>query len=178
MLHQIGGRRASGTLLADGRKPMDSYSTDSDTLAWLPQISCSLDTADNQPDRLPIPELTVDRLGEMDRFDYSTTTISHNGKLGDRTPVRHLGWLPGQPISLSVTGRITIAVEHPQGDCQVGTLGHLRLPAIIRHRCGIEPGQRLLVATSKQHRVLLVYPFPILDEALAELHNQTRGSIQ
>lgn len=48
--------------------------------------------------------------------------------------------------------------------------GHLRLPAAIRHRCGLVTGDRLLLAADPSTAELRIYPPAILDELITRHH--------
>ncbi|KZM75466.1 hypothetical protein AWN90_18980 [Nocardia terpenica] len=124
-----------------------------------------------------MPELMIGT-GAMNRFEYSVAVICCHGQVGDRAAVKRLGWLPEQPISLTVAGRTAVAFEHSDGGFRVDHDGHLRLPAVIRHRCGIEPGDRLLIAASVPGRLLLIYPLVVIDQALSTLHEQATSTVR
>jgi bifunctional DNA-binding transcriptional regulator/antitoxin component of YhaV-PrlF toxin-antitoxin module len=51
--------------------------------------------------------------------------------------------------------------EH--GTFHVTGQGHLRIPAALRHRCGLEPGDRVLLAADPRQRQLVAYPPAALD---------------
>ena len=59
----------------------------------------------------------------------------------------------------------------PDGEFQVTGQGHLRLPALIRHRCGLEPGDRVLLAADPRQRQLVLYPPAVLDDLTAQKHH-------
>jgi hypothetical protein len=122
--------------------------------------------------RLPVPDLPVFDADETDLFYYGITTICCHGQLGDRMPIRLLGWVPGHPVTWTVVGRIAEATEGTSGGTPIGRHGHLRLPAIVRHQCRIERGDRLLVAATPEARILLVYPLAAVHQTLAHLHQQ------
>lgn len=142
-------------------------------ISWPGQLSSLPKTL--RINRLPVPGLRIDAAAENERFHYSVSTICCHGRLTDRAPIKSLGWIPGQRISLTVNARTVVAVCDPGGSAQIGLKGHLRLSAAVRHQCGIEPGDRLLVATSPNHQVALVYTFAVINLALAALHNEVRS---
>ncbi len=59
-----------------------------------------------------------------------------------------------------MTQRVHVVVEPPSGTMQ----GHLRLPAIIRHRCGLISGNQALLAANPARGLLVVYPSAALDD--------------
>lgn len=125
--------------------------------------------------RLPVPDLRIDPVVEAEGFRYTVSTICCHGQLKDRAPVKLLGWLPGQRISLTVSGQSVAVAADSEGFAQIGPAGHLRLPAPVRHQCRIEAGDQLLVAVSLDNHFALVYTFAIIDIALSALHNEVRN---
>src|SRR5262249_1283139 len=66
---------------------------------------------------------------------YTVTPVDARGRLADRSPIRALGWQPGQPITITLLQQaIVVTAQAGAADAITGQ-GHLRLPARIRHRC-------------------------------------------
>ncbi|WP_147134486.1 hypothetical protein [Nocardia ninae] len=127
------------------------------------------------PIRLPMPELIGDIDAQTDQFHYSVASVGVNGRLSDRRPVGVLNWGPESRLAIEVVGRTIVIREHQRGDRRLTGRGHLLLPAGCRHRCQIEPGEQVLVATSVQRTLLLVYPIRLIEQALSPLHEQATG---
>jgi bifunctional DNA-binding transcriptional regulator/antitoxin component of YhaV-PrlF toxin-antitoxin module len=66
-------------------------------------------------------------------------------------------------------GVLTVYIDLA-GDYQVTGQGHLRLPAPLRHRCGLGAGDRVLLAADPDRSQLAVYPPAALDNALVPAH--------
>lgn len=94
------------------------------------------------------------------------TPIDDRGRLADRSPIRALGWSPGQPITISIVQLKVVVISQPNGIERITRQGHLRLPARIRHVCRITPGDRLLIAAALATGVLAVYSIPSLESTL------------
>ncbi|WFE47651.1 AbrB/MazE/SpoVT family DNA-binding domain-containing protein [Verrucosispora sp. WMMD1129] len=48
--------------------------------------------------------------------------------------------------------------------------GHVRLPAVVRHWCGLAAGDRLLLVADPAVGLLLVCPVAVLDEVVVQAH--------
>lgn len=53
--------------------------------------------------------------------------------------------------------------------------GHLSLPAAVRHWCGIEAGERVLLAADPAANLLVVYPPAIVDAMVARVERTVLG---
>ncbi|WP_167472853.1 hypothetical protein [Nocardia arthritidis] len=127
------------------------------------------------PTRLPMPDLIDDIVAQADQFHYSVASVSVNGRLSDRRPVGRLNWGPKSRLAIEVVGRTIIIRQDQHGDHRLTGRGHLLLPACCRHRCLIEPGNRVLIAASVRGNLLLVYPMRLIEQALSPLHEQSTG---
>jgi hypothetical protein len=48
--------------------------------------------------------------------------------------------------------------------------GHVRLPAVVRHRCGLAAGDRVLLTADPGEGLLVVHPPAVLDVMVGQLH--------
>lgn len=94
------------------------------------------------------------------------TPIDDRGRLADRSPIRALGWSPGQPITISIVQLRVVVISQSNGTEHITRQGYLRLPAHVRHIYRITPGDRLLIAAAPATGVLAVYSMPSLESAL------------
>jgi hypothetical protein len=102
---------------------------------------------------------------------YCTLTpIDDRGRLADRSPIRAVGWSPGQPITISVVQETVVVVSQPNGAESITRQGHLRLPARVRHLCRLTLGDRLLIAAAPGPGVLMGYTMPSLESILLKHH--------
>ena len=107
---------------------------------------------------------------------FTVTPVDARGRLADRSPIRALGWQPGQPITIAV-GRQAIVITAQTGGAEsITRQGHLRLPAHIRHACHLTVGDRLLVAAGPTPGVLVAYTMPLLESILLEHHTTASPS--
>jgi hypothetical protein len=98
------------------------------------------------------------------------TPIDDRGRLADRSPIRALGWSPGQPITISVLQETVIISSQPTGAESITRQGHLRLPAHVRHLCHLTPGDRLLLVAGLGSDILVGYTMPLLESILLKHH--------
>jgi bifunctional DNA-binding transcriptional regulator/antitoxin component of YhaV-PrlF toxin-antitoxin module len=119
--------------------------------------------------RLPLPRLIVQR---STVYVYGLAALDDRGRLADRTIMRALGWSAG--LRLDIRDAVGLLVVHARadGEFRVTGQGHLRLPVLIRRRCGLEPGDRVLLAADPPQRRLVIYPPAVLDEFTAQRHHR------
>jgi hypothetical protein len=63
----------------------------------------------------------------------------------------------------------------PQGVFHLTDQGHLRLPATVRHWCGLVTGDRVLLAADPTRGLLVVHPPAVLDTMIGRLHADVFG---
>lgn len=113
---------------------------------------------------LPVPSLPTQVQRTSSRFAF--TTIDDRGRLGDRSLVRALNWQPGASLRPTVLDEQFIVLSRSAGTALVTKLGHVRLPAAIRHRCQLRAGDGLLLAASVGLDFLVVCTTWALDQML------------
>ncbi|WP_327096995.1 hypothetical protein OIE68_45250 [Nocardia vinacea] len=96
----------------------------------------------------------------------ATTSIDARGRLGERSTIRALGWLPGQPIAIESDECVAVVTATSESRWSIGPTGYLHLPAAIRHACTLSTGDRALVVSVPRREALVVYPMPSLATAL------------
>jgi hypothetical protein len=101
---------------------------------------------------------------------FALTPIDDRGRLAERSPIRTLGWPPGQPITISVLQETVVVISQPTGAESITRQGHLRLPAHVRHLCRLTPGTRLLMAAGPGPGILVGYTMPLLESILLKHH--------
>jgi hypothetical protein len=113
------------------------------------------------PLRLPMPSPSL---------YCALTPIDDRGRLADRSPIRAVGWPPGQPITISVVQQTVVVISQSNGAESLTRQGHLRLPAHVRHICRLTSGDRLLAAAAPGPGVLVAYTMPLLESILLTHH--------
>lgn len=113
------------------------------------------------PLRLPMPAPSL---------YCAVTPIDDRGRLADRSPIRAVGWVPGQQITIFVVQETVVVISQSNGAESITRQGHLRLPAHVRHICRLTPGDRLLIAAAPGPGVLVAYTMPSLESILLKHH--------
>jgi hypothetical protein len=113
---------------------------------------------------LPLPSLVA---GRSSTVVYGLAAIDDRGRVADRVVLRSLGWSAGLRLAIRETAGVLTVTADPDGGYRITNQGNLRLPASLRHRCGLGPGDRVLLAADPDRSRLAVYPPAALDNALA-----------
>ena len=109
---------------------------------------------------LPLPSLITRRASPT---VYGLAAIDDRGRLADRAVMRALSWSAGLCLDIRETRRLLAIRPQDHGELQVTGQGHLRLPALLRHRCGLQAGDRVLLVASPSQRQLTIYPPVAID---------------
>lgn len=113
---------------------------------------------------LPLPTLAPIR----DRVTrYGMAAMDDRGRIADRVIVDALGWTPDTTLAAEPSdGGVILVRPVVGGALRPSASRHLRLPAATRHRCGLVPGDRLLLAADPSTGELTIYPPTVLDELI------------
>ena len=106
-----------------------------------------------------VPAATGDVLYGFGRIDAS-------GRVADRAVTGALGWRPGDRLAITGAEGVVLARRDPDGPVIMPTKPYVAIPAALRHRCGLEPGDRILLAAFPGQDALAAYSFAVVDQAL------------
>ncbi len=95
---------------------------------------------------------------------YGTAAIDCNGRA------------PGTRLNIRENGGLMLITADGHGVFRLTGQGHLRLPATVRHWCGLVAGDRVLLAADPTAGLLVVHPPAAVDAMIAELHARVLGS--
>ena len=115
--------------------------------------------------RLPLaaaPEVPV----VPDGVVYGTGRMDESGRVGDRAMIGVLGWQPGDRLTLTAAAGVMVARRDPDGMVTMPGKPYLVIPAALRRRCGLRPGDHVLLAASPGQDTLTAYSFAVVDQAL------------
>jgi hypothetical protein len=98
---------------------------------------------------------------------YGLSALDDRGRLADRAIMLALGWSAGLCLNITETRGLLVIRSQGHGEFHVTSQGHLRVPAPLRHRCSLEPGDRVLLAADPRQGQLVVYPPAALDALIA-----------
>jgi hypothetical protein len=94
------------------------------------------------------------------------SVLDRGGRIADRVVIEALDWAPGTRLHLD-PGRTHLTLRAAiDGTLTVKDHWYLGLPAATRHRLGLRPGDRVLLAAQPQRQTLIVYPPATLDDLL------------
>jgi hypothetical protein len=112
---------------------------------------------------LPLPCLPPQRTSAV---VYGAAAVDDRGRVADRVVLRALGWPAGHRLDIRESGGTLAVVPDPAGGHQITGQGYLRIPAEMRHCCGLITGDRVLLAADPDRSYLAIYPPAALDKAL------------
>jgi hypothetical protein len=106
---------------------------------------------------------------------YGLAAIDDRGRVAEAMVIRALGWAAGTRLDVRETGGLVLVRADRHGVFSVTGRGHLRLPATVRHWCGLVPGDRVLLAADPADGLLVVHPLAALDAMITQLHASVLG---
>jgi len=115
--------------------------------------------------RLPVaaaPEVPV----VPDDVVYGFGRMDESGRVADRAMISALGWQPGDRLTITAGAGVVIARRDPGGLVTMPAKPYLVIPAALRRRCGLRPGDRVLLAVFPDRDALAAYTFAVVDQAL------------
>ena len=115
--------------------------------------------------RLPVaaaPEIPV----VPDDVLYGFGRMDSSGRVADQAMTSALGWQPGDRLTLTAAAGVVIARRDPGGLVTLPAKPYLVIPAALRRRCGLRPGDRVLLAVFPDRDTLAAYSFAVVDQAL------------
>jgi hypothetical protein len=116
---------------------------------------------------LPLPTVPTPRASST---VYGLAAVDCRGRVADHTVITALGWVPGTRLDIRDCGGLLVLRPDAHGVFSVTKQRHLRLPATVRHRCSLIPGDRVLLAADPQRDLLIVHPPAALDDLLTPHH--------
>jgi len=97
---------------------------------------------------------------------YGTGRIDASGRIADQAITSALGWREGDRLTLTASPGVATARRDPRGMVTVRARGCLAIPAVLRRRCGLRAGDRVLLAAVPGQDMLAAYSFAVVDQAI------------
>lgn len=101
---------------------------------------------------------------------YGLAAVDCRGRIAEHAVVHALGWAPGTRLDIHETRGLLLIRTDGCGVFSVTKQGHLRLPAPVRHYCGLVPGDRVLLVAEPERDLLIVHPPAALDDLPSARH--------
>jgi len=97
---------------------------------------------------------------------YGTGRIDRSGRITDQAITCALGWREGDRLTLTAEPGFVVARRDPAGMVTMPARACLAIPAVLRRRCGLRAGDRVLLAAVPGQGLLAAYSFAVVDQAL------------
>ena len=97
---------------------------------------------------------------------YGTGRIDASGRVADQAVGCALGWREGDRLTVTAAPGLVTARRDPRGMVTVPARACLAIPAVLRRRCGLRAGDRVLLAAVPGQGLLAAYSFAVVDQAL------------
>jgi hypothetical protein len=113
----------------------------------------------------PLPLAGPVRLAPEDVV-YGVGRIDASGRICDRAVITALGWTGGDRLTLTAEVGVVTARRDPGGMVTLPGRAYITIPAALRRRCGLEPGDQVLLAAVPGDDTLAAYPLAVVDQAI------------
>jgi bifunctional DNA-binding transcriptional regulator/antitoxin component of YhaV-PrlF toxin-antitoxin module len=97
---------------------------------------------------------------------YGLARVDASPRVADRAVLAALGWRDGDRLTITAQAGVVMARRDPGGVVTLPCRPCLVIPAALRRRCGLRPGDRVLLAALPGQDVLAAWPLAILDQAI------------
>jgi hypothetical protein len=97
---------------------------------------------------------------------YGLGRIDASGRVADRTVTCALGWRGGDRLTLTASAGVVTARRDPHGLAVLPPRHYITIPAALRYRCGLLPGDPVLLAARPAEDTLTAYSLAVIDQAL------------
>lgn len=101
--------------------------------------------------------------------------VDCRGRVADRAALAALSWAPGTRLDIRESQGLLLIRRDDHGVFTVTQQGHLRLPATVRRRCGLAPGDRVLLVAIPERDLLIIHTPAALDDLLTHRHTEVLG---
>ena len=92
-----------------------------------------------------------------DDLVYGFGRMDESGRVADRVMTSALGWQPGDRLTLIAAAGVVVARRDPGAMVTMSANPYLVIPAALRRRCGLRPGDRVLLAIFPDRDTLAAY---------------------
>jgi bifunctional DNA-binding transcriptional regulator/antitoxin component of YhaV-PrlF toxin-antitoxin module len=100
---------------------------------------------------------------------YGLAHVDRSGRVADRTVTGALGWRGGDRLTLTAEAGVVVIRRDPSGLVTLPPRSCVPIPAALRHRCGLLPGDPVLLTAVLAEDTLTAYSLAVVDQALRAL---------
>ena len=100
---------------------------------------------------------------------YGFGRIDASGRVADRATIAALGWRGGDRLTLTAEAGVVVIRRDPAGLVTLPPRSCVPIPAALRHRCGLLPGDPVLLTAVPAEDTLTAYSLAVVDQALRAL---------
>ena len=97
---------------------------------------------------------------------YGIARVDASGRICERAVITALCWAGGDRLTFTADAGVATAHREPGGMVTLPASGYITIPAALRHRCGLEPGDQVLLAALPGEDALAAYCLAVVDQAL------------
>jgi hypothetical protein len=97
---------------------------------------------------------------------YGIGRLDASGRIADRAVTSALGWRGGDRLTLTADAGVVTARRDPGGMITLPGRAYITIPAALRRRCGLRPGDRVLLAAAPADDTLTAYPLAVVHQAI------------
>jgi hypothetical protein len=97
---------------------------------------------------------------------YGIARIDASGRICERAIIAALGWAGGDRLTSTADAGVVTARRDPGGMVTMPASGYITIPAALRRRCGLAPGDQVLLAAVPAADLLAAYSFAVVDQAI------------
>jgi len=97
---------------------------------------------------------------------YGLAHVDRSGRVADRTVTGALGWRGGDRLTLTAEAGVVVIRRDPAGLVTLPPRSCVPIPAALRHRCGLLPGDPVLLTAVPAEDTLTAYSLAVVDQAL------------
>ncbi|WP_143023100.1 hypothetical protein [Lentzea jiangxiensis] len=103
------------------------------------------------------------------RRRYAVALLDSAGRLTDQHLFSQLGWTPGTRVKIGVgDGHEIVVRRDEQGGSVLTSRNMVLVPAPLRHWCGYDAGDPVLVVAVPSMSAVVLHPIETLDQALPD----------
>jgi hypothetical protein len=97
---------------------------------------------------------------------YGIARVDASGRICERAVITALGWASGDRVTLTADAGVVTARRDPGGMVELPPTAFIPIPAALRRRCGLVPGDQVLLAAIPDQDDLTAYCLAVVDQAL------------